>query len=83
MASIEDIISWEQRLQQELDGLKYCLQKVAADSNIPQAIKTRFRDIVAALNDNIYQVLGRCNTYSRLSTQVPATPHRKRFPHCL
>jgi len=60
MASIEDIISWEQRLQQELDGLKYCLQKVAADSNIPQAIKTRFRDIVAALNDNIYQVLGRC-----------------------
>lgn len=60
MASTEDITSWEQRLQQELDGLKYCLQKVAADSSIPQTIRSRFRDIVAALNDNIYQVLGRC-----------------------
>ena len=60
MVSVEDISVWEQRLQQELDGLKYCQQKVAVDASIPQAIKTRFRDIVATLNDNIYQVLGRC-----------------------
>jgi DNA replication protein DnaD len=60
MASVEDISVWEHRLQQELDGLKYCQQKVAVDASIPQAIKTRFRDIVATLNDNIYQVLGRC-----------------------
>ena len=60
MVSIGDVEVWENRLQQEVEGLKYCLTTVNADTTIPATIKTRFRDIVTALNDNIYQVLGRC-----------------------
>ena len=68
MVSKGDLESWESRLQEELDGLKYCQEQVAADTSIPAAIKTRFRDIITALNDNIYQVLAKLR-------QLKAEPH--------
>ena len=56
----EEIEEWESALKEELQGLKFCKQKVENDRSIPKNIKDRFLDVIRNLKLNMLQVIARC-----------------------
>lgn len=56
----DEISDWESALKEELQGLKFCKQKVESDKSIPKNIKDRFIDVIRNLKLNMLQVIARC-----------------------
>jgi len=57
---MEEVKEWEQTLREELDGLKYCREKVQEDTSIPKNIQSRILEVIRTLKMNMVQVMAKC-----------------------
>lgn len=57
MSILDEITSWDKHLRQELNGLKFCKQKISADLEIPTSIKNRLEKVIKSLKLGIIKVI--------------------------